>query len=31
MGCSNCRENDEKIKWHKLYFEKRRNGEKREN
>lgn len=31
MGCPKCRENDEKIKWHKLYFEKKRNGEIRGN
>lgn len=29
MSCNKCRENDDKIAWHKLYFEMRRNGEDR--
>ena len=31
LTCTSCRENDEKIAWHKLYFEMKRNGQKRGN
>lgn len=29
MVCESCRETEEKIEWHKLFFEMKRNGEKR--
>lgn len=31
LGCQKCRENDEKIAWHKKYFEMKKNGEVRGN